>query len=97
MDSKIKALIFQKDDMTPKEFLEVYKRIQAEDHVKQDDRPYDEHDICALISKLCIEAPDGLDKAFYIIKRTHELWVHIMRIKQSEIERIQADIVVKSS
>ena len=92
MNKKIEGLIFKKDTMNPEQFMEAYRRIQAEDKIVLDKNHLDEYDICAQIAKLCVSASDGMNEAAYIIDRTYEIWIHLMKTKKSEIERVHREI-----
>ena len=77
--------------MTTDEFIEVYRRIQAENKVMMINESHDEYEISAWMGKLTTD-PNAADKLGYIIDRAYELWNHVMRTNKSRIEAIHANI-----
>ena len=90
---EIEALFLKKDDLTPEQFLEAYKRIQAEDKMMNEPAE-DEYDICARIAKLVMTGDNSVDKIEYIIDRCYELFRHLIKTKMAKIEKVHAEIKI---
>lgn len=92
---KIQALIMRKDQISVDEFMEVYRRIQAEDKIMMNNENHDEYDICAMMGKL-INDPDASAKLQYIIDRAYELWNHRIRMDRQRINAIHTNVKLEN-
>jgi len=94
-DEKIKFYVLNKGICNESVFVELFMRQQSENNTIQLDDVYDEYDICTLISNLALAHPFALDKLEYIMKRTFELWKHVVKMRESDLEKIQSQVKIE--